>query len=52
MFPIFYTCSESFVLRDFALFLVFWEGGGGGVPGFGGMLRVFLAAVPGFWGVP
>ena len=39
----FYTCSESFVLRDFALFRVFffffffWGGGG-----------VFLVGVSGF----
>ena len=50
MFPIFYTCSESFVLRDFALFLVFWEGGGGGCSGFWGDVKGFLGGCSGFLG--
>ena len=39
-FLFFYTCSESFVLRDFEIFFFFFSGGGGG-----GMYRVFLVGV-------
>ena len=49
-------CSESLVLREFALFLVFWKvsgfsvGGGGGCSGFWGDVKGFLGGCSGFLG--